>query len=119
MLSNCGDFNHVLVWSHSGQFMCVRLCICTDTQKNLFGEAIAEVMRNSLPLCPCVGGGWRWPGGGGESRRGRRHSAILSYRAGVEGVREGCREKGRPMDLHKATRRKSCVKRTLKFFSSQ
>ncbi len=61
----------------------VRVCLHRHTQ-NVFSEANAEVMRNSLPLCPCVGGGkegggWRWPGGGGESLRSRRHSATLSY----------------------------------------
>lgn len=32
-----------------------------------------------------------------------------------EGGREGCKEKGQPMDLHKAACGKSCVKKTLKF----
>lgn len=54
-------------------------CMCAPTN-NVFGEANAEVMRNSLPLCPCMKRGkeevaW-W---GGESLRSRRRFATLSY----------------------------------------
>lgn len=56
------------------------MCFYSCTQ-NVFSEAKAEVIRNSLPLFPCVGGGrgWRWPGGDGKTLRGRRHAATLSY----------------------------------------
>lgn len=50
-------------------------------------------------------GWWRWLSGGGESLRSKCHSAILSFWGG----REGCREKGQPMCLHKATCGKSYV----------
>lgn len=67
-------------------------------------------MRNSLPLCPCVGGG-REDGGGGlvgvESPW--EVSVTLQYCHTEEGGREGCREKGQPMRLHKATCGKSYV----------
>lgn len=58
----------------------VHVCFYSCTQ-NVFSEAKAEVIRNSLPLCPCVGGGrgWRCPGGDGKTLRGRRHAATLSY----------------------------------------
>lgn len=52
-----------------------------------FSKANAEVMRNSLPLCPPVGGWWRWPGGCGQSPRSRRHSAsVILRREGGRGA---------------------------------
>lgn len=48
----------------------------------MFSKAEAGVMRNPLPVSLCgrrEEGGWRWPGDGGKSLRGRRHSATLSY----------------------------------------
>lgn len=50
----------VFVCALSCQVMFV--CVCTHAQ-NVFSEANAEVMRNSL-LCPCVGGGREEDGGG-------------------------------------------------------
>lgn len=42
------------VWVASGDIIFVYICSDADS---VFSEAKAEVMRNSLPLCPCVGGG--------------------------------------------------------------
>lgn len=56
---------------------------------NVFSKANAEVMRNSLTVCPCVGGGWRWSGECGESLRSGCHSATVIQ------MRKGCRQKNK------------------------
>lgn len=60
-------------------------------------EANAEVIRNSLPLCPGVGGGrWRRPGGGVESPKVGVCSAVTP--SGIGRVLE---IKGHLMGLYK------------------
>lgn len=55
----CGDYCFL-----SG-YWCGYVCICLfRCTQSVFSEAKAEVVRNSLPLCPCVGGGREEDGGG-------------------------------------------------------
>lgn len=50
-----------MVFVHPVVTLCSYMYRCLQS---VFSEVNAEVMRNSLPLCPCVGGD-REEGGGG------------------------------------------------------